>query len=122
MSERIHTVLPADEFDPGDRVIVEVQGREIAVFNLDGEYYAYLNWCAHQGGPICEGPLTGHIEASFDRETLEVHKEWNEDGTLVCPWHDWEYDIRSGTCRSADFELPSYRVYLEDGEVKLAVR
>lgn len=122
MSDQGHTVLPADDLDPGERLVVEIEGQEIAVFNLDGEYYAYLNWCAHQGGPICEGQLTGHLEASFDPETLEVHEEWHDDETLICPWHDWEYDVRSGECRSADFELPSYPVYVEDGDIKIGTQ
>lgn len=117
-----YAVLPAEELEPGERVVVEVRGREIAVFNLDGEYHAYLNWCAHQGGPICEGEVTGRVEATFDRETLETHEEWVADETLVCPWHDWEYDVRTGECLSADFRLPTYPVHVEDGEIRVRVR
>ena len=122
MSDGDYAVLPADDLEAGERVVVEVEGREIAVFNLDGEYYAYLNWCAHQGGPVCEGSLTGRIEASFDRASLETHEEWHADETLVCPWHDWEYDIHSGRCRSADVRLPSYPVRVEDGEIWVEIR
>ena len=120
MSE--HIVCEAAKLDDGDRIIVDLEGREIAIFNLDGEYRAYLNWCAHQGGPICEGTVTGRVEASFDRETLETDYEWTaDDRTLVCPWHDWEFDLETGDCRSSDAVLPAYPVWVEDGQLKVRI-
>ena len=114
-----YAVAEADEIGDGERVVVELEGREVGVFNVDGEFYAHLNWCAHQGGPLCEGTLTGRVDASYDREALRTEVEWVDEGeTLICPWHDWEYDVKSGRCISnPDFELPSYPVVVEDGTV-----
>lgn len=114
-----HVVATTDDLEPGDRIIVELEGREVAVFNLDGEYYAYLNYCAHQGGPLCEGETVGKKEVDFDRETLEYSFEWTREGEIIaCPWHNWEFDLLSGECISREgVRLPSYPVTVTDGEV-----
>ena len=112
-------VAAADEVGDGERVVTELKGREIAVFNLGGEYRAYLNWCRHQGGPICEGNLTGTVEASYDRDSGETSLSWSREGeVLMCPWHGWEYDVTSGDCLSKrSVGLPSYPVEVRDGEL-----
>jgi nitrite reductase/ring-hydroxylating ferredoxin subunit len=112
-------VADADEVGPGERIVTELKGREIAVFNLDGEFHAYLNWCRHQGGPICEGNLTGTVEATYDRDSGETSLAWaREDEVLMCPWHGWEYDVTSGACLSKrTVELPCYPVEVQDGEL-----
>lgn len=107
------------DLDDGDRIIVEVDGKEVCVFNVNGNYYALLNWCVHQGGPCCEGTISGTYESSFDRETLETELVWTRDEqVLSCPWHGWEYDITTGNCLSdKDRKLPSYHVRVQDGEI-----
>ena len=115
-----HTVARVEDLSDGDRIVVQLEGREIGLFNLDGEYKAYLNWCAHQSGPICEGICSGTWEnASFDRDSLEVELEWSStDNILNCPWHGWEYDLTSGECLSKDgVVLPSYPVRVEGGDI-----
>lgn len=101
MSE--HVISSVDELGDGDRLVVQLEGREIAVFNIDGEYFAYTNWCAHQGGPACEGKITGTTDAAFDKETLETDFSWTKEGeVLTCPWHAWEFDVTTGDCLSRD--------------------
>lgn len=56
---------------------------EIAVFNVDGEFYALANTCPHQGGPIADGFLEGPL--------------------ITCPWHAWCFDVRTGTMTLGDF-------------------
>lgn len=114
-----HVIAHTDELGPGDRIVTEVEGREVAVFNLDGEYRAYLNWCLHQGGPVCEGTITGTIEASYDREAGETSLTWTRDGeVLMCPWHGWEYDVTTGECLSRrTHQLPSYPVSIRDDQI-----
>lgn len=118
-----HVVATTDELRAGDRVVVEIDGREIAVFNNDGDYRAYLNWCLHQGGPCCEGPLTGTYTASYDRDTRQVDLRWHrEDEILNCPWHGWEYDVTTGECLSRQhLKLPSYPVHVENGNIIVTV-
>jgi nitrite reductase (NADH) small subunit len=96
-----HIVAAVEDVDDGERVIAEVKGREIAVFNLDGEYHAYVNWCPHQGGPVCEGRVDGTLSATFDKEMLETDLSWcKEDQVLSCAWHGWEFDLVTGECLS----------------------
>lgn len=114
-----HVVATTTELADNDRLVVDIKGREIAVFRIDGEYYAYLNWCAHQGGPCCEGNLTGTVDAAYDSETHEVTLSWGRENEILnCPWHGWEYDILSGKCLSRpDIQLPSYPVTIEDDNI-----
>ena len=114
-----HVVAGVDELDDGDRLVTQLNGREVAVFRHEGEYYAYLNWCFHQGGPCCEGPLSGTYFASYDRETRETELAWEREGEILnCPWHGWEYDLTTGDCLSRnDVTLPSYPVEARDGEI-----
>jgi len=60
MSER-HEICPANEFSPGERRIIEIEGlpHSIGVFNVDGTFHALANVCPHQLAPLCEGEITG---------------------------------------------------------------
>ena len=70
-------VAQVDEVAPGTAKMVEVNGKELALYNVDGRIYATTNICPHQGGPLAEGMLEGT--------------------TVVCPWHAWAFDVCSGT-------------------------
>ena len=56
-----HVVAAVSEIPPGERKLVECEGRSIGVFNVKGKFYALRNRCAHQGGPLCQGRLTGFL-------------------------------------------------------------
>ncbi len=121
MSE--HIVADVSEIADGERILVELKGREVGIFYLDGEYYAFANWCAHQGGPWCEGTLTGTFEGEFNRDTLEYRLNWVKEGRILnCPWHGWEYDVKSGICLSRrSVKLPSYPVKTENGKIVVSL-
>jgi nitrite reductase (NADH) small subunit/3-phenylpropionate/trans-cinnamate dioxygenase ferredoxin subunit len=69
-------VAQRTDIPEGTGKTVEIAGKQIALFNSGGNFYAIDNTCLHRGGPLGEGEL---------------------DGTLVtCPWHGWEYDITTG--------------------------
>ena len=87
-----YIVATVEEIPPGGRKIVEVAGRSIGVFNLDGEFFALRNRCPHQGGPLCAGSLGGLISAPRPGEY-----QYSRAGEILrCPWHGWEFDIRTG--------------------------
>ncbi|MGM0590129.1 MAG: Rieske (2Fe-2S) protein [Halobacteriota archaeon] len=121
--DRLHYVADVGALERGDRrrVIVDVEGREIAVFTVDGEYYALANYCTHQGGPACEGTVSGAMTASMTDDGWELGYE-NEDGIVACPWHGWEFDIRSGEhLANSKFRLPTYDVVVRDGDIYVVV-
>ena len=108
----------ADEIGSGDRKIVEVAGRSIGIFNLDGDFFALRNRCPHQGGPLCQGKLVGILEATRPGEF-----QYREHGTmLMCPWHRWEFDVRTGQSWVDPFRwrVRSYHVDIEAGSSLLA--
>ncbi len=81
-----------DEIPPGGRKIVEVAGRSVGVFNVGGEFFALLNRCPHQGGPLCLGNTHG-----FLRPASVGEYDYSRAGEMLrCPWHGWEYDLRTG--------------------------
>lgn len=102
-----------DDFVDGEHVVVEVNGRSIGVFRYGGRYFALLNRCPHQGGPLCAGPFGPLIDSDgVGSVTL------NEDRVLVsCPWHGWEFDIRDGQsyCDPKRFRVRPYPVDVESG-------
>jgi 3-phenylpropionate/trans-cinnamate dioxygenase ferredoxin subunit len=98
------TVATTDEIKPGERLIVEIGRRWIAIFNVDGQYYAIEDRCTHDDGPLAEGKLTGT--------------------TIECPRHGACFDIRTGAVLSppALVDVPTYPVRVENGEVQVAAK
>jgi 3-phenylpropionate/trans-cinnamate dioxygenase ferredoxin subunit len=87
-----HVVGTTDEIGPGRRKIVEIDGRSIGVFNVDGRYYALRNQCPHSGARLCDGVLTGLVSSSAPGEYTYLRA----GEILRCPWHGWEFDIVTG--------------------------
>lgn len=69
-----------------------VNGRSIGVFNIGGQFFALRNACPHQGGPLCLGVLSG-----FAAPGPPGSYEYLRQGEILrCPWHGWEFDVRTG--------------------------
>ena len=94
---------PSADIAPGESTIVEAGEREIAVFNVDGTFYAIENTCCHRGGPLGEGELEGAV--------------------VTCPWHGWEFDVTTGRCHAPmpDKEVASFPVHEENGALFVEV-
>ncbi|MCC7371885.1 MAG: Rieske (2Fe-2S) protein [Chloroflexi bacterium] len=87
-----YIVGTVDEITPGTRKIVDVGGRSVGVYNLHGEFFAILNRCPHQAGPLCLGNAYGFLKSGAVGEY-----EYSRPGEIVrCPWHGWEFDVRTG--------------------------
>jgi len=70
------TVARVDELPPGRARQVTIDGRWVALFNIDGAFHAVDNVCLHRGGPLCEGSVRGTV--------------------VTCPWHGWQFDVSTG--------------------------
>ena len=73
---KLAKIAETGDLDPGQCRVVEVEGKTLAVFNVDGSFYAVDNTCLHRGGPLGEGELDGNV--------------------VSCPWHGWRYDVTTG--------------------------
>ena len=109
-----HVIAKVSDVPPGSRKLVTVKGRPIAVFNLGGEFFGLLNRCPHQGGGLCEGVLTGLVEADRPGEY-----RYSRIGEIIrCPWHGWEFDVRTGQswCEPDRIQTKQYTVEVKHGQ------
>ena len=108
-----HVVAAAADIPPGHRKLVEVNGRAVVVFNLGGEFFALNNRCPHRGGSLCNGKQTALVQSSQPGEYRTSRK-----GEIIrCPWHSWEFDIRTGQswCDPQRLRTRRYPVSVEPG-------
>jgi 3-phenylpropionate/trans-cinnamate dioxygenase ferredoxin subunit len=110
-------VARAGDVPPGECRLFIVAGREIGVFNIGGHYFALANRCPHEGGPLCQGRI-GPLVTSDGPGTYRLDR--NKE-LLRCPWHGWEFDIRTGQswCDPKSTRARQFQVTVEPGE-KLA--
>ena len=96
------TVAKVGSINDGSGEAFNVAGRMVAVFNCGGEYHAINDFCPHQGASLSGSPVA-------------------EDGSVMCPWHGYRFDIRSGAClspESATCKLsPAPQLAIENGKV-----
>ncbi len=91
-------VASTGELPPGSNREFVVAERIVALFNVDGRYYALDGVCPHQGGPLGKGTLSGCI--------------------VTCPWHGWQFDVRNGQHQaSASLQHVSFPVKVAGDEI-----
>ncbi len=91
-------VSRVNDIPNGSGKIVEAGGKEIALFNCDGKFYALNNICLHQGGPLGEGSLEGTV--------------------VTCPWHGWQYDVTTGVSPvESSIRTECYKVKVEGDDI-----
>lgn len=88
----VHYVATTEDIPVGERIIVDVQGRSIGIYNVNGHYYAIHNRCPHEGAQLCKGRVCG---TTLPSNVYEY--EYGREGEYVrCPWHGWEFEIKTG--------------------------
>jgi naphthalene 1,2-dioxygenase system ferredoxin subunit len=99
MSENWIEACTVAEVPEGDVTAVEVAGREVALYEVDGEIFATANICTHGQARLCDGFL--------------------EDGAIECPLHQGRFDVRTGKalCAPLTEDLRTYPIKVEDGRV-----
>jgi len=96
------TVAKTGEIPAGEGRVVEAGGRQIALFNVDGEFHALDNTCLHRGGPLGEGELAGKV--------------------VTCPWHGWTYDVSTGEVTfNPTVRVEKLQVRVEGDSVQVAI-
>ena len=80
-------VAKTNEIEPGQSRLIEAKGKQIALFNVDGKFFAVQEVCPHKGGPIHDGKLEGQI--------------------VTCPWHHASFDVTNGRVLKIPFP-PEY--------------
>ena len=114
------TVGSSGDFSVGRIKFVELDGREVGVIRLNnGELRAIMNRCPHKGAPICRGIVGGLWDSTGPGEiTHDLTRE-----VLVCPWHGFEFDLRTG--RELFWKRPAtlrmYPIEEVDGEIVVTV-
>ncbi len=91
-------LIAADEIPPGTAKELTAAGRIVALFNVDGTFYALDGVCPHAGGPLGQGQLNGCV--------------------VTCPWHGWQFDVTTGRhCLNTRIEHPTLPVKVEGDDV-----
>jgi 3-phenylpropionate/trans-cinnamate dioxygenase ferredoxin subunit len=92
----------AEDLPNGSSKTIELpEGRELALYNVHGEFYATENFCPHKGAPLANGILCEHV--------------------IECGWHGWQFDVRTGECLTVPDKLKTYDVVIEEGLIKVLV-
>ena len=105
-SRNFHDVGSIDQVGLGESKVFSIKGQgksqvEIAVFNLNGKFYAVSNICVHKGGPINKGTIDGSI--------------------VTCPWHGWKYSVKNGKSpHKGGDNINSYPVRISQGRIFLS--
>jgi 3-phenylpropionate/trans-cinnamate dioxygenase ferredoxin component len=101
-TERVFSVCAVDALPPGAvRRFALPNGDELAIYNIDGEYYATDNSCPHLGAALSEGTIFGHI--------------------VECGLHGWRFDVRTGECVTVSERIRTFAVRVEEGMVVVEV-
>jgi len=96
-------IAQTSELSPGTGKVVQADGHSIALFNVEGTFYAIDNTCAHRGGPLGEGALSGD--------------------TVECPLHGAHFNVKTGTVTNppARAGVRSFPVKIEGNDVHVEV-
>lgn len=130
MQTRVETIEPrrwlagdSGEVPERGRLVIDVAGTTVGIYRLDDRLYAYENNCVHQGGPVCQGLLVPRVLEVLDEHKAARGMRFDEaDLHIVCPWHGYEYSIRTGRHAAKEsLRLRSYPVSEADGRIYVTV-
>jgi len=107
-----------EDFSAAGRTLVRIGDREVAVFAVDGAWYAYENRCPHAGGPVCQGKIFRKVEEVLASDRKSLGLRFSATPQIVCPWHGFEYDIATGRHPGdSRFRLKRVEVTVRDGNI-----
>jgi nitrite reductase/ring-hydroxylating ferredoxin subunit len=119
VSPRKWLIGDSQEVPERGRIVVDAAGLTIGVFRLDGSLFAYENVCVHQGGPVCQGRLIPRVQEAMDEGMVSLGMKFDtNDLHIVCPWHGFEYSVRTGRhAGDTRLRLRGFPVSEENGQI-----
>lgn len=96
------TVARAADVGPGEMKLVEIDGSEVVIANVEGAYFAFSNTCSHEGGPLVEGELDNDV--------------------VTCPWHFTPFNVRTGEAMEGgvtEEPVATYEVRIEGDDIQI---
>ena len=98
-----YEVAKVNDIPPGGAKQVEVDGEAVAIFNIDGTFYAIADTCSHAQASLSEGSV--------------------EDGVVTCPWHGAQFDIKTGKNLTMPAPVPvqTYNLKIEGDVIKIVL-
>jgi len=103
--------------------VIDCAESEVGVFKIDGEFFAWHNRCAHRAGPICQGRMMKRvIEPVAGDRTVRSQAYDDSKTNIVCPWHGYEYNIKTGCHQGNDrIRLRKAEMTIRDGEIYVRI-
>jgi nitrite reductase/ring-hydroxylating ferredoxin subunit len=96
-----YEVGPADRCAARGVTVVQAAGRAVAVFHVDGAWFAVDDACPHHGASLADGGVRGTV--------------------VRCPWHEWPFDLTTGECQRSPARVATHDVEVRDGVVHVHV-
>mgnify|MGYP006266543041 CR=1 FL=1 len=117
-------VAKIDTFPNPGKKVFDIDGFEFGVFHIDGEFFAWENRCPHLDGPVCQGILIPCTTEAVNHDLTGRGREFSKTQmNVTCPWHGFEFDIRTGRHPSSrNVRLRSIPLRIENGDVYATVR
>ena len=114
-----HEIASVEDFDSNPKQLLTINGIDIGVFSVDGEFRAWRNVCPHQGGPVCQGRIFKRVIDNIDADKQVHGRAYDEEQLhIVCPWHGAEFNIRTGAHAGIpELKLTPIDVFVRDGKV-----
>jgi nitrite reductase/ring-hydroxylating ferredoxin subunit len=113
-------VARSEDLPEQGRLVVDIDNKlTIGIFRLDNQLYAYANACTHSGGPVCQGRiLPGVVEVLDSAKTMHGQNWDTSDMHIVCPWHGYEYSIKTGRhAGDPSIRLRSFPIHEAQGDI-----
>lgn len=118
-----YKVAKLADLEEHGRLVVEAAGRSIGVIQVDGRLFALRNSCPHQQGPLCDGAIFPAHLAVADAEGAVTEYLDHAQPVICCPWHGWEFDLRSGICLAdPSRRVAMYPVTIDGDDIVLELR
>jgi nitrite reductase (NADH) small subunit/3-phenylpropionate/trans-cinnamate dioxygenase ferredoxin subunit len=98
MEKQIFKLANLTDLKPGQAKAIQVNGQTIALFNVNGEFYAIDDACPHRGASLAESIA--------------------KNGKVYCSWHLFDFDLKTGECGAIpDFPVKTYELKIEGEEI-----